>query len=285
MNHDPSQDLAFIVFEQPIIVRSFGKSAPWHARLNAIMGPYCADVVNPDAAEIIGVEQVQDAATPWHITYDKYTYMLADEEQMLQHLEWRLCTIGIYTSSALLGLHAGAVTSQGASLILPGNSGTGKTTLTLALMSQGWHVLTDDVALLTQGENADMQVQPCARCCHVDDDAYAQLTARGVHLHRPIGGLATYARPTALGQAAPVRWIVVPQFDGQPPMGITRLTQAEAVAVLLGNTLRQHRVSRREQWRAAITLACQAPAYRLVFPSLAEGLEGVAQITERRTSA
>jgi hypothetical protein len=283
MNHDPSQDLAFIVFGQSIIVRSFGESAPWHTRLNAIMGPYCADAVDPQAAEIIGVEQVQDAATPWHITYDKYTHMLADEEQMLHHLEWRLCTIGVYNAAALLGLHAGAATSQGASLILPGISGTGKTTLTLALMSQGWQVLTDDIALLTQGENA-MQVQPCARCCHVDDDAYTQLTARGVQLHMPIGGMAMYARPPALGQAAPVRWIVVPQFDSQAAMSITRLTQAEAAALLLSNTLRQQRLSRREQWRAAIMLACQAPAYRLVFPSLTEGLEGVAQITERRIS-
>jgi hypothetical protein len=276
MNDQAITDLAFNVFGQPIVVRTPAQPATWHTRLIDLMGPYNAPAP-AHASEIIGVEQVADA-TPWHVTYDKYTNMLVDEDHLVQHLEWRIFTIGVLQSVAALSVHAGAATRAGGALLLPGLSGTGKTTLSLALASQGWQVLTDDVSLLDVVAD-EIIVQPCARCCHLAPDALAQLMAKHIALNGPFGDLPEYFRPAELGQPAPVRWIVAPSYAPDAELGLTRLTQAETAALLIGAGLRQTSRTLREQWAAAIKLACQAPGYRLSFPSLNAGLAALAEVT------
>ena len=46
------------------------------------------------------------------------------------------------------GLHANGIVKKGAGTLVVGHSGCGKTTLTLGLLSQGWHYLSDDALLL-----------------------------------------------------------------------------------------------------------------------------------------
>ncbi len=48
----------------------------------------------------------------------------------------------------LYGLHANAVKRDGAGLVIVGDSGAGKTTLTLALISEGWGYVSDDAIFL-----------------------------------------------------------------------------------------------------------------------------------------
>src|SRR5579875_3036609 len=176
-------DLAFNVFGQPIVVRAPAQHSDWHARLRDLMGPYNTPrAMQP--AELIGVELMDDDL-PWHVTYDKYTSMLANEDQLLQHLEWRIFSIGVLHASATLSLHAGAAAREGKAVLLPGESGSGKTTLTLALASQGWQILTDDIGLIDVQDVTGI-VRPCARCCHLSADSLRQLTAKQVALQGPI---------------------------------------------------------------------------------------------------
>ena len=48
----------------------------------------------------------------------------------------------------LYGLHANAVVRDGVGVLIVGPSGAGKTTLTLSLMRDGWHYLSDDALML-----------------------------------------------------------------------------------------------------------------------------------------
>jgi hypothetical protein len=269
-------DLAFEVFGQPVVVRTPAGDAAWISRLYDLMGPYRL-AATPQHAEVIGVEYAQDPL-PWHVTYDKYTNMLPDADQLVLHLEWRIFAIGALHAAAMLCVHAGAAERDGMVVLLPGASGAGKSTLTLALAARGWRVLTDDIALLRM-DGEQVLVDPCFRCCHLAPDALAQLKAKGVALAGPLGGLSEYYRPAMQGHAAPVRWIVAPRYAPQATPGIVRLTQAETAALLIGASLRQLTRTTREQWAAGIKLACQAPGVSLTFPTLDAGLEALAQVT------
>jgi hypothetical protein len=48
----------------------------------------------------------------------------------------------------LLAIHASCLVRSGNALLLPGRSGSGKTTMTAALMAAGWEYMSDDTALL-----------------------------------------------------------------------------------------------------------------------------------------
>lgn len=48
------------------------------------------------------------------------------------------------------GLHANGLVKDGAGILLVGDTGSGKTTISLSLIVQGWNYLSDDVALLAR---------------------------------------------------------------------------------------------------------------------------------------
>ena len=50
------------------------------------------------------------------------------------------------------GLHANGLIREEQGILIVGESGAGKTTLTLGLMSQGWHLLSDDAIMLRRAE-------------------------------------------------------------------------------------------------------------------------------------
>jgi hypothetical protein len=50
------------------------------------------------------------------------------------------------------GLHANGLIQEEQGILIVGESGAGKTTLTLGLMSQGWHLLSDDAIMLRRVE-------------------------------------------------------------------------------------------------------------------------------------
>ena len=45
-------------------------------------------------------------------------------------------------------LHAAVIEKNGVGIVMPADSGSGKSTLTAALMSQGWRLLSDEIALI-----------------------------------------------------------------------------------------------------------------------------------------
>lgn len=63
------------------------------------------------------------------------------------------------TTRALL-LHAGVVERNGRAVLLPGESGAGKSTLCISLISRGWRLLSDEMALIRP---EDGQIQPHPR--------------------------------------------------------------------------------------------------------------------------
>ncbi len=131
-------------------------------------------------------------------------------------------------------VHAGAVQLGGLVVLLPGEAGSGKTTLVLALLSAGWTYLSDDLAALDLGTH---EIVPFPKPLGIKDphlwEANRHLFAgirepaapRGAFLIPPVGLAITGVpgRPTC---------VIFPRFEAGPSLESERLTQGEAAALL-----------------------------------------------------
>ena len=59
-----------------------------------------------------------------------------------------------------LALHAGAVSRNGTTLLIPGVSGAGKSTLTSWFISRGWDYLSDELVYLTEDAPVEYLTRP-----------------------------------------------------------------------------------------------------------------------------
>ncbi|MCP4662352.1 MAG: hypothetical protein GY856_43695, partial [bacterium] len=116
-------------------------------------------------------------------------------------------------------LHAASLAWNGGGIILPGASGRGKTTLTLALVKHGFRFLSDDVACL---DLVNKQVEPFPRSINLCRSGMAMLTA--LVGSAKVGAALAEGRwdiddlfPGSAGEARPLRWVVLLQGFGPRP--------------------------------------------------------------------
>ncbi len=71
------------------------------------------------------------------------------QSQAFAMFEWGLNWVVANNSHQFLVIHAAVVERYGRALILPGTPGSGKSTLCAALVSRGWRLLSDEMALVS----------------------------------------------------------------------------------------------------------------------------------------
>ena len=84
-----------------------------------------------------------------------------------REVELALIRQAMELSGDILVLHAAALAREGESLLVVGESGTGKTTLSLLLRTRGWTLLSDDLAPF---HIDDSRLLPFPRALHVDGE-------------------------------------------------------------------------------------------------------------------
>jgi hypothetical protein len=153
-----------------------------------------------------------------------------------------LTQIAVARSGALCAVHASALCRNEAALLLPGEAGHGKSTLSGGLATCGFEMLCDDTALLT-GE--PLQVRSMRNGLCVKRGAYRVLEHRYPQLHslpewrRPDGQWVRYLLPDRdlrwanRDAGAVVRWIVFPHYRPDRGTALVPLAKHEALARLL----------------------------------------------------
>jgi hypothetical protein len=142
----------------------------------------------------------------------------------------------------LLYVHAGVVRSSRGCLLLPAAAGSGKTTLTAALIRAGFFYLSDEAALLLEDT---LRVRPVPVSLCIKDGAwdllgtrYPELHALMVH-HRWDGKRVRYLNPPPEAVdpepdvSHPVRWLVFPRYKPGEETVLRSLGKAEALHRLL----------------------------------------------------
>ena len=153
-----------------------------------------------------------------------------------------LTQLAVARSGGLCVVHAGALCRNGDALLLPGDAGHGKSTLSAGLAARGFDMLCDDTTLLA-GEPPLVRSIPTGLC--IKRGAYAVLQPHYPRLpslpewRRPDDRRARYlmpgddlhwARPDA---AVAVRWIVFPRYHPDRGTALLPLPRHEALARLL----------------------------------------------------
>lgn len=146
----------------------------------------------------------------------------------------------------MLQIHAGVVARHGVCTLLPAQAGSGKTTLTAALISNGYQYFSDEIALI---EMPGFRVRPFPISLTVKPGSinalgrlYPELARLPSHV-REDGITVRYlspaleSLPASLDEATAVRRIIFPRYDADAETTLRPLAKADALQRLLDECL------------------------------------------------
>jgi HprK-related kinase A len=160
----------------------------------------------------------------WLDDYAPFTPLPADHD--FAQLEWGMnwCIAG--HAHHYLMLHAAVLEKNDQAVILPGDPGTGKSTLTAALTLSGWRLLSDEITLIDRDEGL---IVPLARPVSLKNasidlvQAFAPSAFIGRAAHDTHKGTVAHLKPPAdsvarMHENAAPRHIVFPRWrEGAAP--------------------------------------------------------------------
>jgi HprK-related kinase A len=191
-----------------------------YAEFPLVDGPFADFHVRIDAQP--GLRRfIRPQAQFWVDGYPPFKPLPRD--QAFAMLEWGMnwCIAG--HAHHYLMLHAAVLERHGRALIMPGDPGAGKSTLTAALMLDGWRLLSDEITLI---DRADGLLYGLARPVSLKNasidiiQAHAPAAVMGDVARDTHKGTVAHLRPSALsveriGMPARPAWIVFPRWRAQ----------------------------------------------------------------------
>ncbi len=164
-------------------------------------------------------------------------------EQAFPMLEWGLNWCVSSHCHQYLIIHAAVVEHSGRALLLPAPPGAGKSTLCAGLISRGWRLLSDELALIDPGTgNLVPLPRPVSlknRSIDVIRD-FAQDAAFSAIVRDTTKGSVAHMRPPAKHvvrskEEARPGWIVIPRYRPEARASLTPLPKARAFMQLADN--------------------------------------------------
>lgn len=157
--------------------------------------------------------------------------------EVLPHLEWFINWQIIYNRQDYVQLHASSLEISGRAMILAGDPGSGKSTLTAGLLGRGWRYLCDEFALI---DPETRLIHPYPRALCIKEGSFPVIDSLGLPLCRKTPyQKATKGRvaflnpldvcPDVVGKPSPVRWVIFPRYVAGAPPTLQRMTRSEGV--------------------------------------------------------
>jgi len=192
-------------------------------------------------------------------------------------LEWGLNWCIAHRAHQFLMLHAGAVERGGRALILPATPGSGKSTLTAALIYRGWRLLSDEFGLVDHGGEC---IHPLPRAIPLKNrsidviTAFAPQAALGPVFPRTRKGDVAHVRPPldALQrqqETATPGWIMFPRYVPRQAVRIRPLEKSLAFTRLAQNSF-NYRLLGAAGFRGLRRLVQHCPCYAVEYGDLQE---------------
>ena len=179
----------------------------------------------------------------------------------------------------LMNLHAGVVGRDGRCILLPAEAGSGKSSLTAALMHSGLGYYSDEVALI-EPDSFQVPPVPLAICVkstgwNVMLGMFPELTSLRTHIRDDDKTVRYCAPPSGSVQKQPakVSHIFFPRYAKDSVTALTPLRHSEAVTRLLGQCQAAPRRLSRDDVRDIVRWISTIDCYALSFSSLEEAVQ------------
>jgi hypothetical protein len=237
------------------------------------------DRMPESSAEGLPRFELQPVAGEWQVVVnDEVLHQGGDFLVALGMLEFHLVTAALDGTSDFFHLHGAALCAptRRAAVVIAADSGTGKTTLALALMLRGFMPFSDDVALI---EPEALHLRPLRRAFHIAADTWPLLDGlAGGRIRSEADVPPGYFTPTQWAQEpVPVRWVLfLERIAGRTPR-LVPMQPAEAAAALIEHS---GTLSRSPRLALATTsrLVEQAVCRRFIVDDLAHAVEAVQEL-------
>lgn len=181
-------------------------------------------------------------------------------------------------------LHSGGVVRDGKAMLLPGNSHSGKSTLTAGLLARGFALASDEVAAVDM-RNDELTSYP--RLMSIREDVIEFLQLKGLVGTRFTKEGVRFVHPHDLGSqfasTTPVRRIVFPVYDSGAKTKLHEVSSGSALVSLIESSCSQKQY-KTEGLDWALGFATRTPCRRLVFSSLEDALDLLLQFFEKGDS-
>ena len=188
-------------------------------------------------------------------------------------LNWCISTV----SGEDIVIHAAVLERNGGALVLPGEPGSGKSTLCAELCLSGWRLLSDELTIISATSG---RAKPMPRPISLKDESIRLIRSRHADavITTPIGdtrkGAIAYVRPPAdsvarWAEEVPVRHVAFPRFSPAAPLQAQPLTQAKMLSRLLDNTFNVGLLGRTGFTGLALAVA-NASAHEITYGDLSD---------------
>jgi hypothetical protein len=238
----------------------------------------------------------------YSVVADRHNYAVMDLERLsgyafvsrktaADHAWFRwyfLDTMGFFMVAQryAMAVHAACVARDGRGILLAGESRAGKSTLAWACARAGWTYLADDAAcLLMDGDGRKVLGRPhTVRFRHDARELFGELE-RCISRVRPNGKLGIEVPTSQFPQVrtagrCQAEAVVFLDRSGRRAPGFERLDAGDALEELIGE-LTNHREETRVRYRRVARGLLEAPAYRMRYESLEEGMALLEDLHER----
>ncbi len=238
-------------------------------------------VYDPPVGEVV----YADAADQLYISYGDGASVLCDARQgrvqvsyteAVQENLWLLtCPLFTIPLMELLkrqqrySLHAAGVCVNGMGILMPGTSGAGKTTLTLALLREGWDMLSDDMLFLAHGPDG-IQVLAFPDAIDVTDETACFFPELAPWVRQPRGsGWVKHQLRFEAVYGSRFAWsckpaaLVFPAVAQAATSWLTPMTQDEALLEIAPNVLLTEAVSSQQHLDQLAAFVKTCKCYRM----------------------
>jgi hypothetical protein len=185
----------------------------------------------------------------------------------------------------LFYFHAGVVGTGAGCVLLPAAAGSGKSSLTAALVHRGFRYFSDEVALIEPFTFcvSPMPLAMCIKSTGWDLIAryYPEILSLPVHV-RSDGKVLHYLPPPADAAEQipmPVRHIIFPRYEQDAPTRLARVKRSEALGRLMGECLALRQRLDHENVRQIVGWIAGIECYELTFSSLETAAQLVVEAT------